>query len=879
LDNATPLHKAMKKRGYEFRQHLEEQSWGWHEPTVVDMNTQQRDALKHGGAQGLKEFMNQQLYRPAWGLWTFPAMDIEELLPIQPDLVLAQNGCPATVVVAPQEDEFLWSCACEWVESVKGKYAVDLQLQPDTDATPDLLDKQHLIVFGGAHQNRLALALALRYRTFFLDASVPGEDGYAVATHTGIHKSGHNVMQVVASREHWATVKELMLNGVVTDEETAILRHIHQIKHGEMMTANFPAWEAFTAGLPSRLPQLKEHDVDVPTDIQALADLLALGFNSGGREGGLVNNGPIDIANDCARYYQLSRDARALTLFRELLFRLADYYLKTPGGASYPADLDFRLGLLILNYARVEHESIFTKADRLLLVNLLLACTRSIYEYAMKFWPCDGSKEARHNHETFPALSLAYAADYFRRFDLPYVQDWLAYAEVVFSGGIWNRSKQCENSRSYEPFVFEHAAAYSAFTGRGLSLFSPGCFEKMVRRQIVATDNFFRAVDYGDTAIRLNPVDSVSARMLATQESGITRWFATAGFERKPDYVPPSFLDYPGIRQKGDSASSPDAGNWEYVPTDAAFMRDVAPSFPPEFSFDKLAFRTGWEDDDQYVLLEGIGCGVSHGHNDVNGIVRYNHLGRHWIVSNGYGRRIGTTSAMESFRTRVLGPEDHNLLVLQRDGEIVRDMPMNAMLQRGSADGLLYTTCALLGYGGVNWFRTLIVNAGRYLLVLDRIQAVEPGLEQAHIEWNCLGSAHPNEKGFRLEQKGVFLDVLSDSQWPVEQGVADQSRCWHAALNSGEYPYASFPLTKLIYTMPHVDAGETTCLATLLAASESERPFSITQPGSGHIVIEGLHDSESDVSIEDGDLSIQVQKNLCQIKFAHIPEIPPALQL
>jgi len=60
-----PLYDAMKMRGYTFRQHLEEECWGWQEPTVVDLDTVQRDALKHGGVKGLKEHLDQRLYRPA----------------------------------------------------------------------------------------------------------------------------------------------------------------------------------------------------------------------------------------------------------------------------------------------------------------------------------------------------------------------------------------------------------------------------------------------------------------------------------------------------------------------------------------------------------------------------------------------------------------------------------------------------------------------------------------------------------------------------------------------------------------------------------------------------------------------------------------------
>jgi hypothetical protein len=482
------------------------------------------------------------------------------------------------------------------------------------------------------------------------------------------------------------------------------LRYVHRLQPGAVMATHFPSWETFTAGLPRRIIQLQGQTVEVPGDIKALSEVLAVGFISGGVEKGIYNVAPVDIANDCARYYQLSADPRALQLFRELLFRLTDYYLKTPGGACYPADLDFRFGLLLLNYAGLEHLPEFDEDDRLILVNLLLACARAIHEYATKMWPMKPGDHSRHNHPTFKALSLMYAADYYRRFKLPYVKDWLAYTESVFNCDLWTRCKQRENSRSYEPFVFDHAAAYALFTGRGLEMFSPGCYERMTERQIATTDNFFRPVDYGDTGIDLQPADSGSARLLATREDGLFRWFAAESFSRKPVYSS-SFATIPGLRM-GPSAMLPPTGNWECMPMDSAFRDEVAPGFPAEVAFDKLAFRTGWGDEDQYLLLEGVGGKVGHSHHEANGIVRLNHLGRHWVVSNGYGRRVGIMSATKGFSSRELGPEDHNMLVLRRGGEIARNLTLNAWLQQGREGRLLYATGAQLGYGGVNWFRT-----------------------------------------------------------------------------------------------------------------------------------------------------------------------------
>ncbi len=872
------LLEVLKKRGYSFRLHSEEEGWGWFIPSVVDLPRVYADALHHWGIDGLRKELDRRLYRPSSGLWLFPSIEIEAPVPRRADLVLAKGQEALATVVVPAGKTSLGALAKEWVAAVERRFGVSLPIVDESVLTFDALETRDLIVFGGSHQNQLALELALRGRTLFVDAEIPGDDGWVVTTHCGLHASGHAVLQIAAAAEHHVEVLEVLLAGIALQDGELRLAHVHRIQPSRAMAARFPSWKAFVDLLPARIVQFQGQKGTAPEEPEALADLLAAGFDCGGFEKGFYNVAPVDIANEAARYYQLSADPRALQLFRALLFRLTDYYLKFPGGACYPADLDFRLGLLVLNFARLEHESIFTDEDRLILVNVLLASARSVYEHSVKFWPPDRDNkgDSRHNHQTFPALSLLYAADYFSRFNLPYLSEWCEYSHAIFSGSLWKRSKQCENSRSYEPFVFEHAAAYSLYKGLGLTPFAPGCFQAMVERQIVTTDNFFRPVDYGDTGVSLSPAGSVSAQMLALYEGGLVRWFAAEGFARNPIDVPGSFLDHPGIRRP-QVAAQPVVGDWEHVPLDPTFLTETAPGFPAELAFDKLAFRTGWTDEDQYLLLEGVGGQVSHAHQETNGIVRMNHMGRHWIVSNGYGKRIGITNAGKAFSSRELGPVDHNMLVLKRGGQVVKGLTMNAALQRGHQGDLLWFTGAQLDYGGVDWFRTLIVLSGGSLLVLDRLQVRRPGLESAHIEWNCLGKPAASAVGVRLEQQGVFLEVASPSGWPLGILPGDQSADWKRVLGDGSYPYATFPLAKLVFRLPSLEEAQTCCLATLFTADRGTSNVRITQPTPGSLVIEGLQGKECQ-TCTDQDLRITLESGCCRIEYAPIPEVPEALR-
>jgi len=791
-------------------------------------------------------------------------------------------------VCAPSDDATLSQMARDFIAAARDRHGVELRLLDDDAVQPERVEQCPLVIFGGSHQNRLALNLALRHQTLTMDASIPGEGGWAVTTHAGLSDAGWTVAQVCADAATRQAASDCLLSAIGDDAGRLVIRKTHRIEPGAFMKAHFPSWEEFTAGMPGQIPALVglrsvalSEVRKAPADISALADLLAKGLDSGGREKNIYNAAPIDIAVTCARYYLASADPRALSLFREMLFRLADYYLKTPGGASYPSDLDFRLGALVLCFSRLEHEPLFSDDDRLLLSNLLLSCSRSIYEYAAKMWAVDVSAPTRHNHQTFPALNLEYAARYFGRFGVAGVDKWRAYSASVFSGPLLRRFKQRENANGYETFVYEHGLSWALFTGRGPGFFPAEIVRKVVERKIAATDNLFRAVDYGDAHNAMTPTDSFLARLAALDDAcPPLRWYASEGFARGPQFIFGPIHGFPGIRLARCPAPAA-SGGWELAPLDPQFREERAPGFPDAFAFDKLAFRTGWRSDDHYLLLEAVNAnkGTSHAHYESNGIVRLNHLERHWVVSNGYGRRVGVTDVTKSFSTRELGPVDHNVLVLQRNGEISRFMPpFSALLQSGRRGGLLYATTALLGYSGANWFRTVFIVAGRYALVLDRVEVVEPGLEQGHIEWNCLGDATPRPGGCRLDQKGVFMDVASPSGWRCELRTGDQSASWKTVLEEGAYPFASFPLVKIVYSVPSVECGQTHNLATLLAATRSTSAYAIAQPESGRLVVQGPHDVSHDRSVDDQDLTARVFADRCEFCFAPVPTVPQTLR-
>lgn len=872
MPDMTNLPELLAQRGYRFRQHLDEKVWTDRALTVVDLSPEQQQALKTGGLDGLEKAVVQE------GRFLFPATDIR-----QPQKIRASLDLSRTRIASPEK---YLPLARQVARIIKAKCGMELKLLDDSGSLSGLLADSDLILIGGSHDSRLACDLALRYQTGFIDGAVPGAGGWAVATHVGLEAHGNLVLQIAADESATDAVTEWLSERIQSGSGKACIPFQHTIVPGPDLAAILKSWPDCVASFAASLPMPVERSLPTPDDIEALADYLAVGLDSGGPDINWYNQFPLKIAVECARYYQVSADDRALKLFHALLLRFADYYLGSPQGASYPSDLDFILGHMILYYSRLEHHPVFSPEDRLLLGNLLLACSRSVLEYARTYWPPNKKRgllvsgkpglKNRHNHQTFPARSLLFAHDYFARYGIADAEAFRAYADEVFSGDMWQRGKQTENAASYEILVYDHGAVYSAFTGRGLSLFSPGALEAAASRVMITTDNFFRMVDCGDTGVSMQRGSDDTLAVLAGSclQNRAQAWFAHQSLCHSGNLA--RFNKSPGQGTTGlhtaDIGDPPATGCWEFLPLDDQFIEDYIGARPSKGEyFDKMAMRSGWTDDAQYILLEGVGCrSISHSHVDPNSIARMNHLGRHWLVSNGYGRRAGINNVRDSFSSRIRGPEDHNMLVLQRSGATVEDTPPACIQVCRSQDGpLLHSLCMLPGYGGVDWARTLVVVNGVALLVIDCVDIRDTGLDQAVVEWNALGKYIKTAYGARLEQDGVYLHIHTSSDWTLRQEANDRSADWQKNLDSGDYPHASFPLCKLLLQAPACTAGSRLVLATLFGASRHEESeLKLNQDiGSGKMTVSGLPDWVAAVSGRGFDL--QLSQGVLTVNINH----------
>ncbi len=152
----------------------------------------------------------------------------------------------------------------------------------------------------------------------------------------------------------------------------------------------------------------------------------------------------------------------------------------------------------------------------------------------------------------------------------------------------------------------------------------------------------------------------------------------------------------------------------EALGTAPTFMNTVlnADPVPPRADcFDKIVFRTGMDPEGQYLILGGISHGY-HAHPDGNAIIEYTDSGRYCLFDSGYF---------------VPDTIEHNTVIVFRDGLFEPVPRLTGLATLGDFTRLGMVQTYVRGYNGADWSRNIIWCKEKYFLVIDEIQAVEPG--------------------------------------------------------------------------------------------------------------------------------------------------------
>lgn len=690
------------------------------------------------------------------------------------------------LVIVAGTDAFTKKAAETISRAISEKWGVQLLILTADDPQISLDTSAPLLIIGGAESNPLSLQIARKYQVGLFCANFPGPGGWGLMTHWKLSEDCPPRYLLSCDEETLVPAIDAFLKFGVGETEERLLRWLHKVSPGRMdcgLEADFDSWISANR---HKYPLLKDW-LDSGRS-RPYREVFNAFFHQDFSEGLPYNATLIDIGIDALRYYQFTGDEKGLDLFREMMWGFWEY-LNSDDPRVYISDMDFRIGNICNLWNWVESSPLIAPEERRLFPYLLLGSLRIVKDYFHHKWK---TKPGPHNHQTFKARSLILGWRYFKNWDLPDVDSWKADADGVFEPIDPRAFKHLENAGTYEVFIPEHTLVWTEATDRILTPEGRESLVKFAQREWAMRDTFLYALDYGDCDPEMKPNRPIEVAPWLTRESeaqaGLLDMELT-GSERFPFEFPSPIKGFPGITVGNSGCSLNGPVGWMRLPLDPLLERNYPLTGDPELRFDKLAWRGAWAPEAAYLALEGFGNRtVSHSHNEVNGIIRLNLAGRIWLVSNGYGRLPGIVDAAKAYRTRQVGPEDHNMLIVRNLAGDVIIPPVNAVLYDLAAGPLPFAVSEISNYGGLQWRRHLFLLPDTGLLVIDHVESHHTEPVSVELQWNILGRKEDAVRGIRFEQSG---ETLLCDHFRTADPIWEPSRitAWCNAIGEGHYPH------------------------------------------------------------------------------------------
>ena len=833
-DSPHALSKMYASLGINLRKHIGEYpGWGGRELVVVDLNREDRKVLEREGDLALDAHLR------AGGQYPMPALTIRKLKPLYLETDLAKDGKPKAVLCV---GEGYGQLAERIRKTVKRLSGVSLSPVAASDFRTSDLAKNNVILLGAAHENEAAATWADQC-VLNADARFPGRRGLLVRTVHNPFNKKHNIVHICCGNRRNTEAVKRLVKAIRAGDGWARLKPISHMRAEPSFLAGLgkkPAIIEYLAELTHRSTRRKTR---LPSRAADLVKPVAAGYDSGGFKANRYNRGPMGVFNTAARLYDATGDEDYLKLFADLLWEMILYYCNTPRGASYIADMEFELCWFMPLWDSHEELPIFSDKQRLAVTNFLLAATEMCAGYKAENWPTPPNK-VRHNHETFPALLLYLGGRYFRDYyNVPMAREWIRIAKGVFTGPMDTRFKLREDANLYQWLVPSHNVFFDRLVGKRRFITS-GALAKWAHNVELTTDNFGYPCDFGDTGHPLSggpaPAGLIEAAAAAYGDPHM-QWVADhirENYPRKrPIHVLATPASLPANRRilKARQGKTPQL---DLMPLDDAIRRQYAPHIRKSEAYDKIAFRENWGRNAQYLLLDGYSAG-GHIHRDQNAVIRFNQLGRLWIVDNGYGKKPGVTNAIVAYRDRQIGPEDHNTLIfLKKGGETILPPPLCSLKTFVDLGSAAIVQSALEGYGRNDWLRTVLWMKGLFFLVVDQV-SLGVSLETLTCQWNMLGEMSVSENLAILEQEGVRGFLQWDSDGDVEAS-SYRNASWDEELVPEIYPYARPPVKKLNQILSSPGKKSAPIFVTLFHAGRGLQPsFALHREDVGTFVVSG----------------------------------------
>ncbi len=397
----------------------------------------------------------------------------------------------------------------------------------------------------------------------------------------------------------------------------------------------------------------------------------------------------------------------------------------------------------------------------------------------------------RQNHGLLPAMGIRWLADFFQRYhpELERPRIWREKADQVFSAyqsGSWKPicDGLCHGWSMSQPVMLEYGLyddGHGYFTSEGA--------RKAAECAIAVVNNEGWMPSSGDSSLKRGFQGTLLATAAEYYRDGrylFVRNMAPLWRHGNLDwvnYLSRSFdvglapaLPENHIGVKVIPMDPQIYHAWEILPNKGEYRGAATrpPEVPLEQCFDRLAYRSGFDTQDEYLLIDGLGGG-SHSYDDAMSIVDYEKFGVDFVVAE---------DNLVNNET-----ENHSMVTVIRNGEF-EPIPSFPALEtvRQEPDGSVYLAMTLKDCSGTDWKREVYRIPEVGLVVQDTVTARKKGLYRVTSRLRTPGRARL--EGNRLLSRRV--NGAGETVW-FQVAAAASAPCCYSAVEKALGSAASLP--------------------------------------------------------------------------------------
>lgn len=694
---------------------------------------------------------------------------------------LIADGQPAATLLLPRAPEYR-AVAEEFGRRFAEHTGVTLPVLDEDGASAQELAAGTAIMVGNLASGPLSLRLYAR-RLIYADGAFPGAGGHELRTVHDAWGPGANVVYLGGSDPEGCRAAGEALLGRIERAPTITLP----------VTIDWVS-EATNFGPVS--------DERIAQEADELAAYLRSFSGMSQYQSG--SNRP----SAHAQAYYLGGGETHAKAYAALVRVLFDYYQE-----AHPDPPTFALEGMVAALDQVEECPAMTDEDRLMAAEWV----RRVVDDSMKFWEMrepiarerDGVRGPTWNHQTHPAVGIAFAVEYFSaHHTIPQVDWWRRVVDNLFLGQE-RVYKPLEDSANYQWITIDHTATWALARGQ-MTLFESDMLRRTCELALACHDNFGDEATFGDAWMAFGSNARALLRMGALYyDEPRFRWLAQRLDAKARSAAVPAYFNWQGAVEE----PTDQIGLTSFIldpAVYASYLEDNAAvgAVPPERALDKAVFRSGFDEQDSYLMLDGISMGV-HDHDDANAIIRFTANGRLWLCDMDYIRATAKW---------------HNSIMLSRDGETTPIPPLAELVAEADFGAAGMVQARAPGYAGADWTRSIFW-ADDSFVVFDELTAREPGDFRATAVWRTLGEAQIAGNRLDVEQQGERFHIEN-----ADGARLSLRETWDRGHGGDRGYYANYPFAGRMTQVLHQDqqatlaAGESIRFVNLFQADQQTEP-------------------------------------------------------